>query len=298
MKDHRIDFAFALLCMLLAIALPALILGRRRDGGDTEQNINLFIHESGETLTLSLEEYVAHITAAVTEDNTPREALSAVAVSLRTGALLKGNGSCGHRYCDDPEHCFAYSPYFSDNCAEAVKATAGKVLIFNGSLLPAAIHKSSYLVTGSAADTVGTDIPCLTSVITPETVEPVEFRFDLEKLKLILDVNFGVRLSFGDDIITVPNASGRVGEIRVGDSSIPPSAFARALALPSLCFTSERTDNIYIFTVRGEGSGLGLSIDGASVLAQNGSSYTDILAHYYRGCEIQSILDIPGLCSG
>ena len=297
MEDHRIDTALAILCILLAIALPALIHGPSGTESGCVLNIDLFMHESGETLTMSLEEYVAHITAAITDADTPAEALSAVATAMRTGALLKTEGACGNIYCDDPMHCFAYSPFFSDSCAEAVKATAGTVLIFNGSLLPAAVHKSSYLLTESAADVTGTEISCLTSVITPESAEPLVIRYDLEKLKLILDVNFGIHLSFGDDITMLSNAAGRVREVRIGDVSIPPSEFADALDLPSLCFTAERADNIYTFTVFGDGSGLGLSIEGASVLAGNGAAYNDILSHYYRGCELKNIADLPELFS-
>ena len=60
------------------------------------------------------------------------------------------------------------------------------------------------------------------------------------------------------------------------------------LGLRSPAFTVEKEDGEYIFTVMGYGHGVGMSQNGANCMAQNGSTYDEIIRHYYSGVEIES----------
>ena len=63
----------------------------------------------------------------------------------------------------------------------------------------------------------------------------------------------------------------------------------RAVDLRSANFTIAYDKNSIIFHTRGYGHGVGMSQNGANVMAQEGSDYKDILEHYYTGVEIQTI---------
>jgi len=58
--------------------------------------------------------------------------------------------------------------------------------------------------------------------------------------------------------------------------------------LKSANFTIEKGENI-VFKVKGYGHGVGLSQTGADAMAKQGSSYGDILKHFYTGTEILTL---------
>ena len=59
--------------------------------------------------------------------------------------------------------------------------------------------------------------------------------------------------------------------------------------LKSANFKISKQDGKIIFSVKGNGHGVGLSQTGADSLAKQGFSYQDILKHYYTGIEITEL---------
>jgi stage II sporulation protein D len=57
--------------------------------------------------------------------------------------------------------------------------------------------------------------------------------------------------------------------------------------LGSLWFDVSREDDRFVFRGRGSGHGAGLCQWGARSLAEDGSSYAEILEHYYPGAELR-----------
>ena len=53
-------------------------------------------------------------------------------------------------------------------------------------------------------------------------------------------------------------------------------------------FTIETNEDNIIFKVTGYGHGVGMSQTGADSMAKNGSTYDDIIKHYYTGVEIKN----------
>ena len=74
-----------------------------------------------------------------------------------------------------------------------------------------------------------------------------------------------------------------------GDTSetLPGAKVRTALKLRSLRFVITPTPTGFTFTGRGYGHALGMSQWGAYKMAQQGTTYTNILAHYYQGVELQ-----------
>ena len=63
----------------------------------------------------------------------------------------------------------------------------------------------------------------------------------------------------------------------------------RIFGLKSANFDINVTKDTIFFTVRGYGHGVGMSQFGAKVMAEDGKTYEEILAHYYPGTYIVSL---------
>ena len=80
--------------------------------------------------------------------------------------------------------------------------------------------------------------------------------------------------------------SGRVKSIGVGSVVLTGAEVRALLGLRSTAFTVQFADGVFRFTTTGSGHGVGMSQYGANVMAKQGSTYAEILAHYYPGTEL------------
>ena len=62
-----------------------------------------------------------------------------------------------------------------------------------------------------------------------------------------------------------------------------------ALSLRSPCFEVKFDGDAAVITTKGYGHGVGMSQYGANAMASQGSTWQDILSHYYPACEIVSL---------
>lgn len=83
-------------------------------------------------------------------------------------------------------------------------------------------------------------------------------------------------------------SSGRVKSLKAADKKLTGSEIQKLLGLRSACFDISFENGTYTFDVYGYGHNVGMSQTGASYMAAQGSSYKEILSHYYKGCEIKS----------
>ena len=75
---------------------------------------------------------------------------------------------------------------------------------------------------------------------------------------------------------------GYITLIQVGNVVVDGDSFAALLGLASPSFIYTQTDEGIRFTVKGIGSGYGMSVAGAAKKAEQGSSYKEILNHYFE----------------
>ncbi len=80
--------------------------------------------------------------------------------------------------------------------------------------------------------------------------------------------------------------SGYLIDITAGEVLIKGEELRQALGLRSTSIQIEFADNIFIFTTKGIGHGVGMSQYGAKMMAEQGYTYDIILKYYYPGCEI------------
>ena len=80
-----------------------------------------------------------------------------------------------------------------------------------------------------------------------------------------------------------------VSTITINNKIYTGIQFRKLLNLRSTDFTIQKQDNNYIITTIGYGHGVGMSQYGANQMAKEGSSYKEILNHYYVNTEISEI---------
>ena len=78
-----------------------------------------------------------------------------------------------------------------------------------------------------------------------------------------------------------------MASIPVGGLTLSGGAARSLFSLRSAAFTVSYTDGAFTFSVTGYGHGVGLSQYGANAMARAGSSWQDILLHYYTGVTLQ-----------
>ena len=265
--------------------------------------------DSGTVKELSTDEYIKGVVAAEMPADFPEEALKAQAVAARSYAMYcaetKKHGDA--QVCSDFACCQAWisedtmrknwGENFDANfrkISSAVEDTSGQYLSYEGRPVFAAFHSSSAGATEDCGE-VWNPRPYLVSVESPEnelnvpgflsTLEcaPIDFRDCI--LSVAPDADFSGEESgwIGD---TVRDDSGRVRSIVLGGAEIKGPELRKLFSLRSTSFSLEYRDGCFVFSVRGFGHGVGMSQYGAKLMAENGSSYREILSHYYSGAAL------------
>ena len=266
--------------------------------------VTLYHHETGNTEKLLLEDYLWGVVAGEMPASYPGEALKAQTVASYTYLLHRKNTIAAHPssdfghegdVCDDPDHCKAYlSPadatlkwgedWYEASCeriSEAVSAVIEEALLYNGIPANTVFHAISGGKTEDAADVWGASIPYLQSVDSHWDAEAKGF----SSVVTVSIEEFCEKIGQTDHTIgaTVLTAGGSVATQVIGDQAFTGRELRSLFSLRSTRFTLKIEEDTAIFTVSGYGHQVGMSQYGASVLAQNGYTYSEILAYYYPG---------------
>ena len=129
-----------------------------------------------------------------------------------------------------------------------------------------------------------TDISRVISLImeNPKLIE--EKTYTPQQLKSALGVN---SIEIGGITYT---EGGSVKNIKIGGKTFKGTEIRSLLGLRSACFTISNNNGNYIITTKGNGHGVGMSQFGANEMAKSGSSYEEILYHYFKGCNLDKNL--------
>jgi len=264
-----------------------------------------------EVYDVDMQEYLKGVVAAEMPAYFEPEALKAQAVAARTYALYcrQTQRHSDAQVCTDFNCCQAWHSLetlqnnwgdsFDENYAavsQAVEATAGQYLSYEGEPVFAAFHASSSGFT-EACGAIWNPLPYLVSVTSPETAEtvpgyvsqlelsPLDFRDTLLHARPEADFT-GEEPGWIGELLR--DDSGRVSSATLGGVSFSGTQLRSLFSLRSTAFTLEYTGESFLFTVTGHGHGVGMSQYGANLMAAQGSSYTQILAHYYPGTVLVS----------
>lgn len=275
--------------------------------------VELYITSTGERVSMTLKEYLCGALLAEALPGYDEEALKALAVAIRSYTirriLLRDKGDRSKHFsadlCDDYTHCGGFIN-FSDavrlwgeknaemwyNVMEtAVSSTNSEAVYYGERVANTMLHVSSDGYTQSAENVWGEYIPYLVSVSSPENAAVSSIFISPDELKQRLFAK-GVTCSLSDLpsewITAVKRAKNkRVEYVVFGGIKMTGVRLAEIVGLDSLSFDVEYADGGFLFTVRGKGNGVGMSVCGCAFMAEKGMKYDEILSHYYRGTELR-----------
>lgn len=282
--------------------------------------------------TIDIEDYLCSVISSEMNANAPMELLKAHAVISRSWAMraiespfrrvsplgatfsFESNGHVGFDVCAD-DHCQRYEGIRRMNAraVEAVRATAGQVLMYEGQICDCRFHKCC----GGRTEEFETcwedvHVPYLESVectycgsarlgmhdaLNDYDLETKDFHdwtvhYTREELSAIVAEKTGV--DWGEIIDLIPLKRGKSGRIyalevvgtkrrEVIGKELKIRRMLSRSCLYSSWFEVVKTGDGFELHGHGWGHGVGLCQIGATVMAAEGAGYREILAKYYRG---------------
>ena len=266
----------------------------------------------GQVVELAMADYLWGVVAAEMPASFEEEALKAQACAARTYTVVCQNSGSGKHpgadICADSTCCQAYieksaaearwglnAGEYSDKIQRAVEGTDGLGILYDGAPIQALFFSSAAGRTVDAVEVWGNSVDYLKSVDSPEGEEVPNYYSTVTLTRE--EVEKKVKEAYPDaDLSGDPagwlsgmtlTASGRVGSMKVGGVELSGGAVRTLFGLRSACFQVTYQENQFTFSVTGYGHGVGMSQYGANAMAAQGSSWEDILKHYYTGVEIE-----------
>lgn len=261
-----------------------------------EQTINLKL-SSGQVVKISVEDYVTGVVSAEMPISFNVEALKAQSVAARTFALKKGGSGAtisattsDQSYKTDAELKKMWGSSYNTYIAKiksAVNATKGEYMVYNGKYIDALYFSTSNGKTEDPVFVWGSSVPYLKSVSSPWDVGISGYSSTKSFTISDLSKKLGVTLTSSSKMQVVDKTTGnRVKTAIFGSKTFTGVNVRSLLGLRSADFSISVSGNTVTFTTRGYGHGVGMSQYGANGMANAGSSYTQILKHYYTGINI------------
>lgn len=319
---------YALLCCALAvimITVPLISVRYMRVEGGGENissesdlprdTIDVMMSNTGSVKTLKMREYIIGSLSGEMSASYHKEALKAQAVACYTfalyvasreekrpeGADISDDSTVYQSYIDEDARKKKWGDDFEKNekiMSEAVDEVFGQYLEYDGKPAMAAYHAMCSGKTESAANVWGKSVSYLKSTVSSgdklapnyETCQKVS----VDEFKRIL---FKKGLTYGD---YPTDASKWIGDIERYDSGVVKYAdicgkkisgtdMRSLFSLKSADFDISFADGGFTFTCRGNGHFVGMSQYGADYMARQGSSYDEILNHYYPGTVLKKL---------
>ena len=244
---------------------------------------------------VDLEEYLYSVVGAEAYPTWPQEALKSQAVVARTYALYKASRASNRYYdLDTTTNTQVYKGLETEfvTTHEAVKATLGKVLTYNGKVILSAFHSSSGGHTENVEDVWSSPLPYLRGVVDYDQLAPVfQWRktFNAWEMGRLIGGVGSVRSLIPEKI----TPHGRIITMKIvgsrGSRQVTDDHLRKALKLKSTLFTISNKNGTFIIEGRGYGHGIGLSQWGSHYLAEQGIPYHQILSHYYKNARLTTL---------
>ncbi len=266
-------------------------------------------------LTVPVKEYIIGAIAAEMPLTYPIEALKAQAVAAYSYAAARaenrdsGDSPMNSDFTANPSK---YEGFLTENelqniwgnsyeenysfLSDIVDEVAAVTLTYEDETALSCYFPLSNGNTLPSSSVFGVDLPYLISVDSPYDVESIEFEqkitFTTQQIFDVLTSNF-VDTKLGEDPtewFSNPNFDGydHMTDITAGGVIISGEELRASLGLRSTSMEIEYADNVFIFTTKGIGHGVGMSQFGAKRMAENGYTYDVILQYYYPGTKLST----------
>lgn len=269
--------------------------------------VKVYNHETEKTEKLKMEDYIYGVVAAECPMTYNEEAIKAQIVAAHTYTLylMDKNASKKYDVSTDANVCQAYvtrekalknwgsnSEKYDKKLKELIDEMLQYVITYKSKPIFAAYHAISSGKTEAAENIWGNEVAYL---------QPVESVGD----KLATDYLSEKKFSYAEadgmlkplGITAKELASGKITKtesgnatlIKCGDKEVSAADVVKALGLRSNNFDMSASNEVLNFTVRGYGHQVGMSQNGANYMAAAGSSFEEILKHYYTGVSIEKL---------
>lgn len=287
---------------------------KKADSDTPEKNgITVFLSTTKENLTVSEFEYVCGSVAAEMPLTYHEEALKAQAVACYTNSLRLKNASdkSAINGADISSDTSTHQGYltreerkekwgddyqkYESKLETVVKEVMNEYLTYDNEYCVAAFSAICTGTTESAENVWGTEIPYLVSVkssgdtLSPSYSSTATFTKS-QFISIMKDLGVSVNSKTNiEDIIGKAKTSkaGTVLKIKISDKELTGEQIRNAFSLRSSAFKITATENEVTFKVSGYGHGVGMSQYGADYMARQGSTYDEILKHYYKGANLE-----------
>ncbi|MDF2674260.1 MAG: spoIID [Clostridiales bacterium] len=285
--------------------------------------LKIKVYDVRKVIELNFEDYIKGVVAAEVPALFEEEALKAQAIAARTfaAANMKAFGGVGCKNYPEADacsvvHCQAWiskgdrfknwdaenAVNYWNRISNAVESTNGMVLVYNGELARyIKYHSTSGGKTEDSVNVFNNKIPYLVSVeslgedISPKFTSTVMIRRE-EFIKKMRSLSTKIKISsnnLGAQIKIIDRTEGdRVKSIKIGDKTFTGIDIRWAFSLNSADFTVKVDSKYVVFSVKGNGHGVGLSQFGANAMARSGKKYDEILKHYYQGVTIEKLEEL------
>lgn len=277
------------------------------------KTIKLLHSSTGQIEELNIDEYLYGVVSSEMPASFETEALKAQAIVARTYTIYQIiNNSGKHEnadICDNYACCQAWISKDErlakwneqeaesnwNKIVEAVNSTSGKIITYGGTPINAFFHSNSGGITESSLNIWGgIDYPYLKSVETSGEEGYSQYNSEVKLSKEELQnkmkekyQDFSIDFSQENAIAILEHtSSGRIKTIKIGNKEIAGTEARTIFGLKSTNFTFSINEEYIIFSVKGYGHGVGMSQTGADSLAKSGSTYEDIIKHFYTDVEI------------
>ena len=261
--------------------------------------------DNGSIETMDLDSYLTAVVLQEMPAEFELEALKAQAVVARTyamrraatggkhtGAAVCTDSSCCQGYCPEEEYILnGGEPSCVDKIRTAVTETADQVLLYEGELIEATYFSCSGGKTEDAQAVWGGDIPYLQSVDSPGEEAAVHYtdtmRFSAQEFSQLLGGQLTGEPGTWLEGVTYTDGGG-VASMKICGREYTGTKLRQLLGLRSTAFVMTAVGDTVVITTKGFGHRVGMSQYGADAMAVQGSSYEQILAHYYQGTVLGS----------
>ena len=282
---------------------------------EAPETVKVMASVSGEINEVELREYLIGCVACEMPPTYETEALKAQAVAAYTnlvrlkkspdasldGADISDSPSKHQGYYDEATQREKYGDKYGEyrkKLEAAVDAVKGEIITYNGEPIVAAYCAVSTGRTEDAAAIWSGDVPYLKSVnSTADKLSPdcsATVVMSAEQVRQALSADSEIKLgedpsAWFSEIILSDNKTGAVKSLNIGGKTLSGNAARKLLGLRSPSFTCDYSDGSFTFVTQGYGHLVGMSQYGANYMAQTGSSYKEILLHYYKGVKIEQL---------
>lgn len=264
--------------------------------------------DDGQIQRMDLEDYLTGVILAEMPTSYDEQALLAQAVVARTYALkrqLEERHPQG-AVCTDPGCCQAYigeEEYldglgYEEDMAiakSAAQKTASMVLTYDGELIEATYFHCAGGWTEAAVTVWGVDYPYLQTVESSGEEEMEHYSDCIYYTKAELEDLLGRTLVGTPDSWlgwTTYTTGGGVDAMIFAGIQYSGTELRSLLKLNSTAFFMEAEEDGLLITTLGKGHRVGMSQTGAQAMALRGSTWQEILAHYYPDTRIDKMEEV------